>query len=203
MAPLPELILASTSRYRVELLERLGLPFRSRSPECDEEALKATFSPPSAPLLPRELATRLALAKAESLRASEPNAVILGGDQIALLDGGTILSKPGSAERACEQLEKLAGRSHELITAVAIVTPDGRALEHADITRLTMRKLTREAIERYVEADRPLDCAGSYAIERRGIVLFERLECADPTAITGLPLMAVTAMLASLGYAIP
>jgi septum formation protein len=203
MAPLPELILASTSRYRAQLLERLGLPFRSRAPECDEEALKAKLSPRGAPLAPRELAARLALAKAESLRALEPRAVILGGDQIATRSDGAILSKPGSAERACEQLEGLAGRTHLLITSVVIVTPEGRALTHTDISRLTMRPLTRAAIARYVAADSPLDCAGSYAIERRGIALFARLKCADQTAITGLPLMAVTKMLVSLGYAIP
>lgn len=199
MEPPPStLILASTSRYRRELLSRLGLPFRALSPACDEEELKNTYSPTPTP---RELAERLALAKAESLRGDEPTATILGGDQVAVING-EILGKPGSAERARAQLTKLAGRTHELITAIAIVHGD-RVLQHTDITKLSMRELSADQIERYVAADEPFDCAGSYILERRGITLFSRIESADPTAITGAPLMAITAMLSSLGYILP
>jgi septum formation protein len=190
-----KLVLASTSRYRRELLARLGVPFEARAPLCDEEALKVPG------LAPEALAARLALAKAESLRDAEPGAAIIGSDQIAAIDG-TILGKPGSAARAEEQLSRLAGRTHALVTAVAVVHPGG-VLAHLDVTRLTMRPLGAEALARYVAADAPLDCAGSYRLEALGVALFSRIESADHTAIVGLPLMALTEMLASLGFPIP
>lgn len=200
MPDVPEIILASTSRYRRELLARVGLPFRASPPLCDEEALKAELRR-HGPVAPEELAAHLARAKAESLRATEPLATILGSDQVAAL-GAEVLDKPGTVARAVEQLEALAGRTHVLVTAVTIVHPGG-SLAHVDITRLTMRPLERAQIERYVEADMPLDCAGSYKLEQRGVTLFERIESADHSAITGLPLIALTSMLASLGYPVP
>jgi septum formation protein len=201
MSALPEIVLASTSRYRRELLARLGLPFRVRAPACDEETLKAELRGRDAALAPEVLTARLARAKAESLRDAEPAATIIGSDQVAAL-GAEVLEKPGTAERAILQLEKLAGRTHVLVTAVAVVHA-GSVLEHADVTRLTMRPLTREQIERYVAADAPLDCAGSYKLEQRGVTLFERIESADHSAITGLPLIALTSMLARAGYPVP
>ena len=201
MASLPEIVLASTSRYRRELLARLGLPFRVRAPACDEEALKAELRGHGAALAPEALTARLALAKAESLRGDEAAATIIGSDQVAALGAG-VLEKPGTVERAILQLEMLAGRTHVLVTAVAVVQA-GSTLEHVDITRLTMRALTREQIERYVAADSPLDCAGSYKLEQRGVTLFERIESADHSAVTGLPLIALTSMLASIGYPVP
>lgn len=192
---LPELVLASTSPYRRALLARLGLPFRAVPPACDEEALKLPE------LAPEPLAARLALAKAESLRAAEPLATLIGSDQVAAIDG-VILGKPGTAERAAEQLARLAGRTHALVTAVAVVHAGG-VLEHLDVTRLTMRPLSRAQIERYLAADRPLDCAGSYKLEARGIALFERIDSADHAAITGLPLIALCTMLGGLGYPVP
>lgn len=191
----PDLVLASTSRYRRELLARLGLPFRAVAPACDEEALKLPG------LRPEALAARLARAKAESLRATEPGATLLGSDQIAAL-GDVVLGKPGTVARAAEQLALLAGRTHLLVTAIAVLHA-GRVLEHVDVTRLSMRPLTREQIDRYLAADAPLDCAGSYKLEARGITLFERIESADHSAITGLPLIALTSMLASVGYPLP
>jgi septum formation protein len=190
-----KLVLASTSRYRRELLARLGVPFEARAPLCDEEALKVPG------LAPEALAARLALAKAESLREAEPGAAIIGSDQIAAIDGA-ILGKPGSAARAEEQLVRLAGRTHALVTAMAVVHPGG-VLTHLDVTRLTMRPLGAEALARYVAADAPLDCAGSYRLEALGVALFSRIDSADHTAIVGLPLMALTEILASLGFPIP
>jgi septum formation protein len=190
-----DLVLASTSRYRRDLLARLGLPFRAVAPLCDEEQLKR----PGA--TPRVLAEELALAKAESLATVEPHATIIGADQIAALDE-LALNKPGSVAGAVAQLTALAGRTHVLITAVA-VTHHGRVLRHTDVTRLSMRRLTAEQIAQYVAADEPLDCAGSYRFESRGIALFDRLESADPSAIIGLPLMALASMLIDLGYSIP
>lgn len=191
----PALVLASTSRYRGELLARLGVPFVAAAPDCDEDAYQARG------LAPRELAETLALAKAESLRAAYPDAVILGGDQLAAIDDA-ILGKPGSEAAACAQLARLAGRTHTLFTAVALLTRD-RILRHTDVTRLTMRPLTAEQIARYVAADQPLDCAGAYKLERLGIALFSRIESADHTAIVGLPLLAITAMLDEIGIVIP
>jgi len=191
----PDLVLASTSRYRRELLARLGLPFRAVAPACDEEALKLPG------LRPEHLAARLALGKAESLRPTEPGATLVGSDQLVAL-GDVILGKPGTAARAAEQLAMLAGRTHALVTAVAVVHAGG-VLEHVDVTTLSMRPLTAAQIERYVAADAPLDCAGSYKLEARGIALFDRIDSADHSAVTGLPLIALTSMLASIGYPVP
>lgn len=195
----PDLVLASTSRYRRALLERLGLPFRAVAPACDEEALKDPA------LAPQQLAEYLALAKAQSLEASLPSATIIGSDQLAALevDGHwTILGKPGTRDCAIDQLALLAGRSHLLVTAM-VVLHRGTIHHHTDLTTLTMRPLGRDALASYVDADQPLDCAGAYKLEARGITLFERIDSADHTAITGLPLIALTRILAGLGYALP
>jgi septum formation protein len=191
----PDLILASASRYRVALMKQLGLPFRDMPAACDEDALKDPA------LAPDALAVMLARAKAESLRAAEPRAVIVGSDQVPAIDG-VILEKPGTAERAAAQLARLAGRTHLIFTAVAVAHPGG-LIEHLDVTRLTMRPLGAEQIARYVAADEPLDCAGSFRLESRGITLFSRIESEDHTAIVGMPLIAVTTMLASLGFPVP
>jgi septum formation protein len=192
---MPDLILASTSRYRRTLLERLGVPFRCRAPRVDEEALK------TGNLDPRSLAERLATAKVESLICVEPDATVIGSDQLVAF-AGQVFGKPEGAERAIDQLAAMAGRSHDLITALA-VRHEGRTILHTDVTTLHMRPLTRAEIARYVAADRPLDCAGAYKLEERGIVLFERIDTADHTAITGLPLIALTTILRGLGFAIP
>ncbi|MFT3771384.1 MAG: nucleoside triphosphate pyrophosphatase [Minicystis sp.] len=192
---IPNLVLASTSRYRRELLARLGLPFRAVAPACDEEALKTPD------LAPEALAAKLARAKAESLRAAEPGAVIIGSDQLAAIDG-VILGKPGTPDRAEAQLAMLAGRTHALVTAVAVAHPGG-VIEHLDVTRLTMRPLSAAQIARYVAADAPTDCAGAYKLEARGIALFSGIEAEDHSAITGLPLIALTTILASLGFPVP
>lgn len=192
---MPDLVLASTSRYRRELLARLGLPFRAVAPLCDEEALKVPGTPPEA------MARLLARAKAESLRAAELGAVIVGSDQICAA-GDVILSKPRTAEKAEAQLALLAGREHVLVTAVAVAHPTG-VIDLLDVTRLTMRPLTRDQIARYVAADAPLDCAGSYKLEARGIALFSRIDSEDHSAITGMPLIALTTALASLGFPLP
>jgi septum formation protein len=191
----PSLVLASTSAYRRTLLERLGVPFRWRAPECNEERLKV------APGDPRVLAEKLAHAKAASLVDLEPGTTIIGGDQVVSFQG-RIFGKPRTVERAIEQLAAMAGESHELITALVVIRGE-RAFRHTDVTRLWMRALSRPALTRYVAADQPLDCAGSYKLEERGITLFERIESDDHTAITGLPLIALVSILRELGYEIP
>jgi septum formation protein len=190
------LILASTSKYRRELLARLGVPFDVAAPSCDEEALKD----PS--LAPAALALYLAREKARSIAGQYPHAHILGSDQLAEVDG-EILGKPGSPERALEQLQKLSGRAHRLITAFALICPDGTVLEHLDTHVLHMRALSKAELTRYVSADEPLDCAGSYKIEARGITLLERIEGADFSAIMGLPLIALTSTLRVRGFVLP
>src|SRR5205823_317052 len=160
-----DLVLASTSPYRRALLQRLGIPFRCVAPPVDEDALKGAGA------TPRVLARLLARAKAESVAGVEPGAVVIGGDQVVSFEG-RVFGKPGDADRAVEQLAAMAGRPHELITAVSILHPRG-AHEVCDVTTLWMRPLTRAEIERYVAADRPFDCAGAYKLEARGIALFE------------------------------
>ena len=191
----PPLILASTSRYRKELLARLGLEFTCLAPTCDEAAAKALG------LAPQELAATLARTKAESVFARHPTAVVIGSDQVCV-GAGQLLGKPGGRSEAIAQVQRLAGRTHELLTAVCVRHPGGRQ-EFLDIARLTMRSLTPAAIERAVDADQPFDCAGGYKLEARGIALFARIESADHTAIVGLPLLALTAILADLGYPVP
>lgn len=190
-----ELLLASTSRYRREQLERLGLAFRAAAPVLDEGAEQARL----VRLEPVELARRLARAKARSLLA--PGLAVIGADQLATIDG-EVLGKPGRADRAEDQLARLSGRTHVLVTALC-VAHDGGLEEHVDRTRLSMRALDRAAIARYVAADAPLDCAGAYKLEARGIALFERIESEDHSAITGLPLIALTTILRRLGFAVP
>jgi septum formation protein len=192
----PALVLASTSRYRQELLRRLGVSFAAQAPLCDEEALKIKGEAPGAQ------AMRLAQEKAQSLRASAPGAFILGGDQVVAL-GELCLGKPHTAENAVSQLASMQGKQHRLLTAIALVAPDGSVATHLDTHVLTMRALSRTALERYVARDRPLDCAGSYKIEAGGIALFERIEGDDFTAIMGLPLIALTSLLRARGFAIP
>jgi septum formation protein len=193
----PDLVLASTSAYRRALLERLGIPFRCREPRCDEAAIQREQGGTE----PRILAERLALAKAASLAVDEPEAAIIGCDQLVSFED-RIFGKPGTAIRAIEQLAAMAGHTHELITALVVIR-GGDLFRHTDVTRLRMRRLAREAIARYVAADQPMDCAGSYKLESRGIVLFDHIETEDQTAITGLPLIGLVTILLALGFVIP
>jgi septum formation protein len=192
----PRLILASTSPYRRALLERLGVPFEIAAPACDEDALKRSG------LTPHEVAVRLAREKAQSVARTLKDAYVLGSDQLVDLDG-EILGKPGTSDAAVAQLARMAGRSHLLVTAMAMVTPRGSLLEHLDVHTLTMRKLHDAEIRRYVAREAPLDCAGSYKIERGGIVLVERIEGDDFSAITGLPLLMLTTWLRREGFELP
>lgn len=190
-----KLVLASTSRYRAELLERLGVPFQAVAPDCDEEALKEAL-----PL--DHLALRLARAKARSLSPRHPDSFVLAGDQIADLDG-EILNKPLTRDNAIDQLSRLRGRSHRLWTAMVLRGPHDDEQAHIDLHTLTMRRLTDEEIARYVDHERPFDCAGSYKIESRGIALFEHIDGADFTAIMGLSLISLTTMLRARSFTLP
>lgn len=180
-----QLILASTSKYRQELLARLAYAFTSQAPLIDEENEKD----PS--LTPRALAEHLAFKKAESL--AHPNKVVIGGDQLIAFEG-RILGKAHTSERAIEQLWSMQGKRHELITSVCVF--DGlKTYRHTDITTMTMKPLSLPQIERYVKLDQATDCAGSYKIEKHGIMLFDQIETQDFTAIQGLPLIALSKIL--------
>ena len=186
---MPPIILASTSRYRRELLARLQLPFTARSPDVAEDAIAGEA--------PAAMAARLALAKARSIVAA--NAIVIGSDQVASLDG-QVLRKPGSAEVAVAQLRLAQGKTVLFHTAVAVIaTVSGTTLRHVDRTEVLFRRLDDAALERYVRLESPLDCAGSFKSEGLGVALFERISSEDPTALIGLPLIFVADALRKLG----
>lgn len=189
-----QLVLASESPYRRELLDRLRVPYTACRHQCDERAVVVDS-------LDKHALT-LAAAKADSIAAQYPGHYILGSDQLAELDG-VVLNKPGSHDAACEQLARLAGRTHRLLTGVVLRSPSGEHQSHLSVHQMQMRPLCTEEIERYVRADCPLDCCGSYKIESLGISLFAEILGADWTAITGLPLIAVSTMLRNVGFATP
>jgi septum formation protein len=190
----PRIVLASTSRYRRELLGRLRIPFDVKAPAVDETAL-ATEAPLASAL-------RLAQTKALAVQASEPDAIVIGSDQVAEVEGRPI-GKPGSHESALIQLEQLQGRLVVFHTALAVAEPHGRNLHVASIpTIVHFRKLDREALDHYLKLDEPYDCAGSAKVESLGIALIERIESDDPTALVGLPLICLTSMLARAGVSV-
>ncbi len=187
------LLLASASRYRAELLRRLHLPFTTTASQVDETPH------PGEPV--RALTQRLAREKAQALRSSYPQRWILGSDQAAALDQ-QILGKPGDRETAIQQLLAASGRRIEFLTAVALVAGDA-VLEALDVTTVQFRPLSRAEIERYVDIEPAFDCAGSFKCEGHGITLFESVESSDPTALIGLPLIAVRRLLGEAGLSLP
>ncbi|MCH8857618.1 MAG: septum formation protein Maf [Proteobacteria bacterium] len=186
---MPPLILASTSRYRQELLSRLRLPFEAVAPNVDETALAGEA--------PAALAERLALAKARAVAATHPGTIVIGSDQVADLDG-TALGKPGGHAAAVAQLRRMSGHAVIFQTAVAVIAPGLAAIERAAV-RVRFRALTDDAIEAYLRADEPYDCAGSAKVESLGIALLEAVESDDPTALIGLPLIRTCSLLRRAG----
>ena len=185
------LVLASTSRYRRELLSRLRLPFTTFSADVDETPLPAEA--------PEATALRLAVAKARAAQRSFPQALIIGSDQVADLDG-VRLDKPGSREGAREQLLHASGREVVFHTALALLrAASGETLTANVPTRVRFRAVTPAQIDAYLELEQPFDCAGSAKSEALGIVLLEHIAGDDPTALIGLPLIALTSMLAQFG----
>ena len=185
------LVLASTSRYRRALLAQLGLPFAVAAPDTDETPLPGEA--------PRATALRLAEAKARSVAARHPGALIIGSDQVADC-GGRIHDKPGDAERCREQLRASSGRAVEFHTAVVLRRHRPDAVhEHVDRTIVHFRPLGDEEIARYVERDRPFDCAGGFRCEGLGVALFDAVETRDPSALVGLPLIWVAKALRVAG----
>ncbi len=187
----PSLILASSSRYRRELLQRLRLSFESISPDLDESPLPGEA--------PADLARRLALAKAQAVASIHPDAVVIGSDQVADLDGQAI-GKPGTHERATAQLRQMSGRRVVFQTAVAVVRRD-TGYQRCELAAVAVefRALADEQIERYLRLEQPYDCAGSAKCETLGIALLAAIHSDDPTALVGLPLIRTSMMLREAG----
>lgn len=188
------LILASTSKYRGQLLSQLGWPFEAIAPGVDEDKLKDQG------LSPEDLAIELSRLKAKAVYLKYEGSCVIGSDQVCTIDG-EILGKPHTPERAIEQLMKMQGKEHQLLTAVTVITPENETT-FLNTTTLHMRDLTHGEIKAYVEHDLPLDCAGSYKLESRGIKLFEKIEMSDHTAIIGLPLIQLSNVLIDYGFPI-
>lgn len=198
---MPRLILASTSPYRRELLSRLQLPFDVARPDVDEARL-----PGEAPIA---LAQRLAAAKADAITqligsgaGASGETWVLGSDQVAEFDDMAI-GKSGGREAAIAQLAAMSGRTVAFRTAVCLAHRDGRSLQAVDTTHARFRILSKDEITRYVDAEQPFDCAGSFKCEGLGIVLFDGIESTDPTALVGLPLIATARLLREAGFRLP
>jgi septum formation protein len=189
------IVLASSSRYRKELLTRLDLPFTVDTAAIDETA--------PAGEAPRATALRLSVEKARAVAPRHPTALVIGSDQVAELEGRAI-GKPGNHARALEQLESMQGNRVNFFSGIALVdAASGRYLVDCIATEVRFRKLTRAALEAYLDYDRPYDCAGAAKIESLGISLVEQVRSDDPTALIGLPLICLTTMLAQMGVHLP
>jgi septum formation protein len=193
--PPPRLLLASTSRYRRELLARLGCAFETAAPDVDES--------PSAGESASELALRLACAKARAVQSAYPDALIIGCDQVAIV-GNTLLNKPGSHAKAVEQLSAMSGRAVLFFTGICLLNARTSRQQTAIVpVTVYMRDLSAAQIERYLLAEQPYDCAGSARIEGLGISLVARLDGEDPNALIGLPLIKLCEFLRNEGFDLP
>jgi septum formation protein len=190
-----EIVLASSSPYRRDLLARLGMDYAVHAPDIDETPLQHES--------PVATATRLAQAKARKIAAARPSALIIGSDQVALLDNA-VIGKPLTHAAAVRQLRAMSGRVVVFHTAVCLLDAFNDEMQCANVpTTVHMRELQDDAIERYLRRDRPYDCAGSAKIEALGISLVEKMQTEDPTALIGLPLITLVTMLKRSGVAIP
>lgn len=189
------LVLASTSAYRRQLLDRLGIPFTVAASNVDESPLPGESAV--------DLVHRLARSKADAVAQRSPRSLIVGSDQLALC-GRDVLGKPGSGERAIAQLKSLSGQRVVFNTAVHVINSDTGANEgHVDVTTVHFRTLSDDEIKRYVARDKPYDCAGGFKVEALGVSLFTRVESQDPTGLVGLPLIWLTGALRRHGFTLP
>ncbi len=189
----PLILLASTSPHRRALLARLALPFKTQAPDVPENEL-----PGEAPV---DRASRLALAKARAVAARHPEAIVIGSDQVASLEGPAgplLLHKPGDRATCRQQLLAMSGRTVRFDTAVAVIRGSAELL-HIDLTQVRIRQLDQSEIESYMDREPSFDCAGGFKCEGLGVTLFESIESRDPTALVGLPLIWVCAALRRLG----
>lgn len=194
--PNRRLILASSSPFRRELLARLGLDFDCVSPDIDEQ--RGDNEPAD------KLVQRLALEKAQAVASSHPDALIIGSDQVAVLNNGDVLGKPSSRDNAVAQLLAASGSKVTFLTGLCLL--NAKTGEHqlcCEPFAVQFRQLTRDMTERYVDKEKPLNCAGSFKSEGLGITLFERFIGEDPNSLIGLPLIRLTDMLAKEGIALP
>ena len=195
MTDTPALLLASSSPFRRQLLDKLGLNFIHQSPDIDESRLAGES--------PVALVMRLAREKAAALADSHPDTLIIGSDQVAVI-GDQVLGKPGTREKAIEQLSAASGQRVTFLTGLCLLnTATGRTQVACDPYHVQFRTLRPAQIERYVDAEQPLNCAGSFKSEGLGIVLFKALEGRDPNTLVGLPLILLTEFLAAEGVALP
>ena len=190
-----KIILASTSIYRKQQLERLNIPFSTASPDINEASLK------NKNLDHFTLSRELSLLKARNISSTFKDAIVIGGDQVASFNHA-ILSKPKTKQKALQQLLSMTGKEHQLVTSLAIIA-NGREYIHTCIANMKMRHLTEEQIIRYIDIDEPLQSCGSYKLEALGISLFEKIDCDDYTSIIGIPLMWTAKLLSELGIEIP
>ena len=193
-SPARRLVLGSTSRYRRELMQRLCIPFDVAAPDVDETPLPGEA--------PRDLALRLALAKAQAVAAAHPEAIVIGSDQVCDLHGQA-LGKPGTHAKAVAQLQAMRGHSMVFHTAVAVVCQhSGFCQSHTSQVTVQFRDLSDAEIERYLHLEQPYDCAGSAKSEGLGIALLESIDSDDPTALVGLPLIRTCKMIQAAGVAL-
>ena len=189
------IILASASIYRQQQLQRLNIDFTAMAADVNEQALKACGFDHT------QLSRELSCLKARKISASHPDAIVIGGDQVASFNQ-SILSKPKTRQAAFKQLQQLSGKEHQLITSLVIIA-DGNEYLHTNIAKMTMRELTEQQIHRYIDIDAPLQSCGSYRLEALGISLFEKIDWQDYSAIIGIPLMWTAKTLSDLGVSIP
>jgi MAF protein len=193
--PNPTIVLGSTSPFRRELLQRLGLPFSTASPDIDESEKPGES--------PSELVQRLAREKAQAVAADYPNALVIGSDQVACLNN-TIMGKPGARDNAIHQLREASGHCVTFYTGLCLLnTATGEAQVVCEPFKVHFRELNQETIERYLDAEEPYNCAGSFKSEGLGIALFEKMEGDDPNALIGLPLIRLVSMLRQEGVQVP
>jgi septum formation protein len=189
-----ELILASESRYKKKILDRLRIAFSTTAPTIDETSRSGESA--------RDLSRRLAQQKAETVANRHPNATVISTDQAAEVDG-IILGKPGTNQNAFDMLQTLSGKTVSFFTSVGMIQPSASCLIHTEEVIVTLRQLEDHEITRYVKADMPLDCAGSFKVESLGISLFTSVKSEDPTALEGLPLIRLCQWLRDQGFEIP
>jgi len=191
----PQILLASGSRYRQGLLDRFLDDYESITPGVDETAEEGEAAD--------ALATRLARIKAEAVSSKNRDALVIGADQLAVLEN-TVLGKPGDHQKAVEQLLAASGKALTFLTAVCVLDPvSRRRYEHTDTTTVRFRQFDRRLADDYLHHDKPYDCAGSFKIEGAGFVLFESVTTNDPTALVGLPMIWLAGKLKELGYLLP
>ena len=194
MSSLPPIILASSSVYRKQQLDALGLVYTAVIPDVDERVKPNETAD--------ELVLRLAISKAKKIKAQSKVACMIGADQVCVF-AGDIYGKPGNRENAINQLQKFSDNSVEFLTAVSVIDSAGEVHTHVDQTVVQFRVLTPQEINRYIDKEKPFDCAGSFKVEALGLSLFESVVSNDPSALMGLPLIKLSEYLRMSGYQIP